>query len=74
MEENTSIQIKKKTKKILDSLKLSKRESYNDVIDNLIEDSLNLNEETLEDIQKAMGEYEQGQFISLEEAKQQLGL
>jgi len=74
MEENTSIQIKKKTKKILDSLKISKRETYNDVIDNLIEDSLNLNEETLEDIQKAMEEYEQGQFISLKEAKQQLGL
>ena len=74
MEENTSIQIKKKTKKILDSLKISKRETYNDVIDNFIEDSLNLNEETLEDIQKAMEEYEQGQFISLKEAKQQLGL
>ena len=74
MEENTSIQIKKKTKKILDSLKISKRETYNDIIDNLIEDSLNLNEETLEDIQKAMEEYEQGQFISLKEAKKQLGL
>lgn len=74
MGEITSIQIKKKTKEILDSLKLTKRESYNDVIDNLIEDSLSLNEETLEDIQKAMKEYEQGQFTTLKEAKQQLGL
>ena len=38
------------------------------------EDFLNLSEETIRDIRKAMKEYEQGQFFTLEEVKQQLGL
>ena len=50
MRENTTIQIRKSTKKILDSLKISKRQSYIDLIENLIEDSQELSEETLENI------------------------
>jgi len=73
MGENTSIQIKKDTKLKLDSLKLSKRDTYNDVIENLLEDSLELNEETMKDIQEAIEEYKQGQSHSLEDVKQQLG-
>lgn len=73
MGENTSIQIKKDTKLILDSLKLSKRDTYNDIIENLIEDSLELNEETMKDIQEAIEDYKQGQSYSLEDVKQKLG-
>ncbi|MHA1745130.1 MAG: DUF7557 family protein [Promethearchaeota archaeon] len=74
MGENTTIQIKKDTKFKLDSLKLSKRETYNDVIENLVEDSLELNEATLKDIREALEEYENGQSLSLAEVKHQLGL
>ena len=73
MGENTSIQIKKATKLKLDSLKLSKRDTYNDIIENLLEDSLELNEETMKDIQEALEEYNQGKSHSLEEVKHQLG-
>ncbi|UYP46950.1 hypothetical protein NEF87_003235 [Candidatus Lokiarchaeum ossiferum] len=73
MGENTSIQIKKDTKIKLDSLKLSKRDSYNDVIENLLEDSSELNEETLKDIEDALKEYKDGQTSSLEDVKHQLG-
>jgi predicted transcriptional regulator len=73
MGENTSIQIKKDTKFALDSLKLSKRETYNDVIQNLIEDSLELNEESMKDIKDAIEEYKKGDSFSLEEVKKELG-
>jgi len=74
MGENTTIQIKKDTKFKLDSLKLSKRETYNDVIENLVEDSIELSETTLKDIRKAIEEYQNGQTHSLSEVKKQLGL
>ncbi len=73
MGENTSIQIKKDTKLKLDSLKLSKRDTYNDIIENLIEDSLELNDDTMKDIQDAIKEYKQGKSHSFEEVKNQLG-
>ena len=73
MGDNTSIQIKKDTKLKLDSLKISKRDTYNDIIENLLEDSYELNKETMEDIQKAIGEYKKGKSLSLEEVKNQLG-
>ena len=74
MGENTSIQIKKKTKSKLDQLKLSRRDTYNDVIEYLIEDSSELNQETLKEIQNALEEYKQGKYITLEETKRELGL
>jgi len=73
MAENTSIQIEKETKYKLDSLKMSKRDTYNDIIENLLEDSLELSEETLKEIQETIEEYKQGQTSSLEEVKRQLG-
>ncbi|MHA1675508.1 MAG: DUF7557 family protein, partial [Promethearchaeota archaeon] len=63
MGENTTIQIKKTTKFKLDSLKLSKRDTYNDIIENLIEDSLELSEETMKDIREAIEEHKKGQSI-----------
>ena len=74
MGENSSIQIKKKTKSKLDQLKLSSRDTYNDVIENLIEDSLELNQDTLDEIKIAVDEYKQGKYFTLEDAKRELGL
>jgi len=73
MVENTSIQIKKDTKLKLDSLKMSKRDTYNDIIENLLEDSYEKNEETMKDIQEAIEEYKQGKSHSLKDVKQKLG-
>ena len=74
MGENTTIQIKKGTKLKLDSLKLSKRETYNDVIENLVEDSLELNDFTLNEIRVALEEHQEGKSLSFSEVKNQLGL
>ena len=74
MGENTTIQIKKNTKSKLDTLKMSKRDTYNDIIENLIEDSLELSEETMNDIREAIEEHKKGQSIPFDEVKQKLGL
>ncbi|MHA1730197.1 MAG: DUF7557 family protein [Promethearchaeota archaeon] len=69
----TTIQLSIETKKKLDKLKMSKRETYNDIIENLIEDSLELNEETLKDLKKAIEEVKRGNVHSLEKVKSEMG-
>jgi predicted transcriptional regulator len=69
----TSIQLKKSTKRKLDSLKLSEKETYNDVIENLIEDSLELSEKTLEELKIARKERKEGKVHSLDEIKREMG-
>ena len=65
----TSIQLKKSTKMKLDNLKLSEKETYNDVIENLIEDSLELSEKTFEELKLAQKERIEGKIHSLDEIK-----
>ena len=69
----TSIQLKKSTKRKLDNLKLSEKETYHDVIENLIEDSLELSEKTLEDLKIAQKERKEGKVHSLHEIKREMG-
>lgn len=70
----TTIQISDRVKQILDKMKIMQRESYNDVIEVLIEDSLELNEKTKAEIEMAEKEIDSGNFISHEEVKKRLGL
>ncbi len=74
MADVTTIQIKRATKDALDKLRLSKRDTYNDIIEQLIEDSLELTEETLREIEEARVEVQQGKFVTLAQLKQDLGL
>ena len=73
MEKVTSIQLSSETKRKLDKLKLSKRETYNDVVENLIEYSLELNEKTIKDLKEALEEVKKGQVHSLDEIKKEMG-
>ena len=50
----TTIQISDNVKSFLDGLRLIERESYNDVIEFMIEDSLELNEKTRLEIEDRM--------------------
>ena len=70
----TTIQISKELKATLSKRKLFKRETYEDVIWGLLEDTMELNEETKRDIEESLKEIEQGKFVTLEEAKKRLGL
>lgn len=66
----TTIQISDSVKKILDTMKLYNRETYNEVIENMIEDNLELNEKTKKELEKARKE----KGIPHEEVKKRLGL
>ena len=70
----TTIQISQEVKTQLDKMKLHQRETYNDVIEFMIEDNLELNEKTKKEIEEARARVEAGQTISHEEVKKRLGL
>lgn len=70
----TTIQISDNVKMFLDKLRLIERESYNDVIEFMIEDNLELNEKTRLEIEKARAEVKAGRTISHNEVKRRLGL
>ena len=66
----TTIRVSGDVKERLDKMKLFDKASYNDVIELLLEDHLELNEETKREIAKARRE----KGISHEEVKKRLGL
>ena len=66
----TTIQISDNVKVFLDKLRFVERESYNDVLEFMIEDSLEFNTKTKAEIEAAM----KGKSIPHDEAMRQLGL
>jgi predicted transcriptional regulator len=69
----TTIQIKEETKRTLQSMKLYPRETYEEVIERLIEDLNELNGETKAEIEEARKEIEAGKFVTHEQLKKDLG-
>ena len=70
----TTIQISDNVKKILDRMKIMKRETYNDVIEVLIEDNLELNEKTKKELEIARKQAKAGRTISQKEVERMFGL
>ncbi len=70
----TTIRINPETKTMLDKLKLHERETYNDIIEVLLEDHLELNEETKKEIKEARKKIEKGEFYTEEEVERMFGL
>ena len=69
----TTIQISKDLQEELNKRKLFDRETYEEVIWDLMEDTLELNEETKREIKEARERVKSGKFITLEYAKKGLG-
>ena len=69
----TTIQINEELKKELDEIKLFRRETYNDVVERLIEDMKELNEQTKKEIEKARKEIAEGKFKTHEQVKKEMG-
>ena len=65
-----TIKISNSVKQALDKMKLFERETYNDIIEVLLEDNLELNEKTKKELEKARTE----KSISHEEVAKRLGL
>ena len=70
----TTIQISDSVKQMLDKMKIMERETYNDVIEVMIEDNLELNEETKKDLEEARRQIKEGKFLTQEEVEKRLGL
>ena len=74
MVKNTTIQISQETKNHLDQLKLSKHETYNDVIGILIEDNYGLSEMAIKDLNEALEDVRTRQVVDHSEVKKMFGI
>ena len=70
----TTIQISADLQEELSKRKLSKRETYEEVIWDLVEDTMEINEETKIEIEQARADIKAGKFYTHEQVKKQLGL
>jgi len=69
----TTIQITEDIKLILTQMKLFERETYNDVLERLIEDVQELNKETKKEIESAIKEIKNGKYITHEDLAKEMG-
>lgn len=69
----TTIQISKNLLEKLQLMKMHNKESYEDIIWDLIEDRMELSEETKKNIEISRRQIKEGKTISLEELKKKLG-
>jgi predicted transcriptional regulator len=69
----TTIQISEDVRETLNQKKLHPRETYNDVIERLIEDSEELDEDTKKEIEAARAEIEAGRYKTHEQVKKEMG-
>ena len=70
----TTIQISEELQKTLLEKKHFDKESYEDVIWDVLEDAMELTEQTKKDIKEARREIKEGKFKTLEQVKKELGL
>jgi len=70
----TTIQISEKLQNKLKEKKLFDKESYEEIIWGLIEDSMELSEETKKDIAKSREDIKKGRVYTLEQVKKELKL
>jgi predicted CopG family antitoxin len=66
----TTIQISNEVKDVLDKMKVYERESYNEIIENILEGNMELNERTKKEIEVRAGE----KTLSHKEVKKRVGL
>ena len=74
MIEYTTISIHKKVKAILKKMKVAPSDSYNEIILNLIEDSTELDETRLEEYRRELRQMQLGEELSLDAAREELGV
>lgn len=70
----TTIQVSEKLMETLKKRKQYDKESYEEVIWDLVEDTMELNEETKKRIEQAREDIKKGRFYTHEQVKKELGL
>ena len=69
----TTIQLSKELKKTLESMKLHPRETYEEVLERILEDLRELSEKTKNEIGQAIKEIRAGKYRTHEQLKDELG-
>ena len=70
----TTIQISQNLKKALDQRKISKNETYEEVVWNLVEEDRELSEQAKKEILEAEKRIKAGKFVNHKEVKSRFGL
>ena len=70
----TTIQISNNLQEELSKRKLFDRETYEEVIWNLMEDTMELNEQSKKEIEQARAEIRNKKHVKIDEAKKRLGI
>ena len=70
----TTIQLSTQLKHSLDSMKLHPRETYNDVVERLIEDVRELDQKVLEEVERARTEIAAGRYLTQAQVRKAMGL
>ena len=70
----TTIQVSEELKDRLSLRKISNKDSYEDIIWDLLEDTLELNDQTKKEIEISRKEIAEGKFITHAELKKELGI
>jgi len=68
----TTIKISDTLKEKLSNMKTSDSETYEEIIEDLIEDHLALNPKFLKELEKARKEIKRGEFVTLSQLKKEL--
>ena len=69
----TTIQLSQDMRKVLEGMKLHPRETYEEVLERLLEDLRELNEETKREIEQAIREIKAGKYRTHQQLKDELG-
>ncbi|MCJ2520671.1 MAG: hypothetical protein LN412_06990 [Candidatus Thermoplasmatota archaeon] len=69
----TTIQLSQEMKKTLEGMKLHPRETYEEVLKRLLEDLHELNEQTKEEIDRAVHEIKAGKYRTHDQLQAELG-
>ena len=70
----TTIQVSEKLQKELAKRKMYDKETYEEVIWDMIEDTIELDDETKKELAQARKEIKEGKYHTLEEVKKELGI
>lgn len=69
----TTIQLSQEMKRVLEGMKLHPRETYEEVLERLLEDLQELNEQTKKEIEQAIRDIKAGRYRTHQQLKDELG-
>jgi len=70
----TTIQLSREMKKTLEVMKMHRRETYEEVLERVLEDLRELSEQTKKEIEQAVREIKAGKYRTHDQLKAELGL